>query len=98
MHVGVLRIRLHLPENRDLKGKRQVVRPLVERVRNKFNVAVAEVDDLNLWQSAVLGVAAVGNDTGHVNEVLSHVVDYVEQGSLGAILVDYAIELMTVEP
>jgi uncharacterized protein len=98
MHVGVCRIHLHLPENRDLKGKRQVVRPLVERVRSKFNVTVAEVDDLDLWQSAVLGVAAVGNDTGHVNEVLSHVVDYVERGSQDAVLIDYSIELMTVEP
>jgi len=98
MHVGVCRIRLHLPENRDLKGKRQVVRPLVERVRNKFNVTVAEVEDMDLSQSAVLGVAAVGNDSGHVNEVLSHVIDYVEQGAHDAVLVDYTIELMTVEP
>lgn len=96
MHLGVSRIQLHLPENHDLKGKRQVVRPLVEKVRNRFNVAVAEVGDQDLWQSAVLGVAAVGNDAAHVNEVLARVVEFIERSAQDAVLVDYDIELMTV--
>ena len=96
MHVGICRIRLHLPENHDLKGKRQVVRPLVERVRNRFNVAVAEVDDQDLWQSAVLGIVAVGNESAHINEVLSHVVEFIERGAQDAVVVDYDIELMVV--
>lgn len=96
MHLGVGRIRLDLPENHDLKGKRAAVRPLVERVRNRFNVAVAEVEDQNLWQSAVLGVAAVGNDAAHVNEVLSHVVAFIERTAQDAVLVDYEIEIITV--
>ncbi|MCX6023526.1 MAG: DUF503 domain-containing protein [Chloroflexi bacterium] len=96
MHVGILTIRLHLPENRDLKGKRQVVRPLLERVRSRFNVAAAEIEDLDKWQSAVLGIAAVGNDGAHVNEVLSHVIVFVERTEHDAMLSDYSIELMTV--
>ena len=95
MHVGTCRVRLHLPENHDLKGKRHIVRPLVERVRKTFNAAVAEVDDLDIWQSSVLGIAVVGNDARHVNEVLSHIVEFVEQSAHDAIVVDYEIELIT---
>ncbi|MEC8910082.1 MAG: DUF503 domain-containing protein, partial [Chloroflexota bacterium] len=54
MHLGVCRIMLHLPESGNLKDKRQVARSLSDRIRNTFNVAVAEVEDQNLWQRLTL--------------------------------------------
>ncbi|MBV8446124.1 MAG: DUF503 domain-containing protein, partial [Candidatus Dormibacteraeota bacterium] len=59
MVVGTLLITLQVPDSGSLKEKRQVVRSLTARLRNTFNVAVAEVGDQNLWQSAVIGVACV---------------------------------------
>ena len=78
MHIGVLTVVIHLAEGSSLKDKRQVVKSLVETTRHKFNVAVAEVADLDLWRRATLGVATVSNDAAHANRVLDKVIDYFE--------------------
>lgn len=62
MKIGVLRISLHIDAARSLKAKRQVLRSLKDRLSSRFNVAVAEVDDQDLWQRAVLGLAIVSLD------------------------------------
>ncbi len=77
MFVGILRLTLHLPEPGSLKSKRHLLRSAVDRVRSRFDVAIAEVGDNDLWQRTVLGVAAVGNDAAHLNEVLDKVTDFV---------------------
>jgi uncharacterized protein YlxP (DUF503 family) len=87
MFVGVLRLTLHLPEPGSLKSKRHVIRSAVDRVRAKFNVSIAEVAENDLWQKSVIGVAAVGNDHGFVNEVLDKVADFVASMHGGQILV-----------
>jgi uncharacterized protein YlxP (DUF503 family) len=73
MIVGSLRVRLLLRESRSLKDKRQVVRSIKDRLTNRFNVAVAEVDHLEDRQIAALGFATVGNESGHVRSVLEEV-------------------------
>lgn len=93
MHVGVCRIVLHLPENHDLKGKRQVLRSIKDRVRHRFNVSIAEMEENDLWQRAVLGVACLGNEARYVNEVLSQVVEYVQQTAGDADLAEYSIDI-----
>jgi uncharacterized protein YlxP (DUF503 family) len=55
MNVGVCKIRLHLPENTSLKEKRRVLKSITTQLKNRFNISVAEVDDHDLWQKAVLG-------------------------------------------
>ena len=57
MIVGTLLLELRLPENRSLKGKRQVVKSLLARLHNRYNVAAAEVDNNDRWQVATIGVA-----------------------------------------
>jgi uncharacterized protein YlxP (DUF503 family) len=79
MHVGVCQIELRLPENHSLKGKRQVVKSIITRVQNKFNVSVAEIDDQDLWQLATLGMACVSNHRRHADETLANVVKFVVQ-------------------
>jgi uncharacterized protein YlxP (DUF503 family) len=77
MFVGVLRLTLHLPAPGSLKSKRHLLRSAIDRVKARFNVSIAEVGANDLWQRAVVGVAAVGNDHGFVNEALDKVADFV---------------------
>lgn len=96
MNVGVCKIRLRLPENLSLKGKRQVLKSIIARVGNKFNVSVAEVDDQDLWQLATLGIGCVSNDKRYTNEVLSKVVDFIVNGRFEVEILDYEIEILPV--
>ena len=96
MHVGVLRISFRLPENSSLKGKRQVLKSIISRVANKFNISVAEIDDNDLWQLATIGVSCVSNDKRHANEVLSKVVDYIIDSRFDVEVLDYKIEILPV--
>jgi uncharacterized protein YlxP (DUF503 family) len=75
--VGILRLSLYLPNPGSLKSKRHLVRSAIDRVKAKFNVAIAEVGENDLWQRSVIGVAAVGNDRAFVGEVLDRVADFV---------------------
>src|SRR3954467_7667485 len=70
MVVGVLRLTFYIHGASSLKDKRQVVRKVVDRLRSRFNVAVAEVGDNAVWQRALIGIPAVANDRSFVNEVL----------------------------
>ncbi len=96
MNVGVCKIRLRLPENLSLKGKRRVLKSIITRVENKFNVSVAEVDDQDLWQLATLGICCVSNDKRYTNEVLSKVVDFIVNSRFEVEMLDYEIEIMSV--
>jgi len=94
MNVGMCRIKLRLPENLSLKGKRRVLKSITTRVRNKFNVSVAEVDDQNLWQLATLGICCVSNSSRYNNEVLSKVVDFIVDSRFEVEILNYEIELL----
>ena len=79
MVIGILELILYLPENRSLKGKRAVVRSLKARVRNKFNVSIAECDDLDSWQKISIGIAQIANDRTHVDRCLREVSGFVTE-------------------
>ncbi|MDO8637480.1 MAG: DUF503 domain-containing protein [Dehalococcoidia bacterium] len=99
MYIGILKVKLRLPENQTLKGKRQAIKaikPIIARVQNRFNVSIAEVEDLDLWQIATLGITCVSNSTPFCNETLSKVVDFIAQSPHETELLDYEIELLTV--
>jgi len=95
MNVGVCRIELRLPENLSLKGKRRVLKSIVSRIKNRFDVSVAEIDDQELWQLATLGICYVSNNNRHANEVLSKVVDFIVNGRFEVEILNYEIELLT---
>jgi len=92
MHVGALTLWLSLGGNRSLKEKRRILSSLKDRLRRQFNVAVAEVDEQDSLESAVLGIVAVSADKRHVNSQLSSVSDWVERTRL-AELDDMQLEL-----
>ena len=77
MIVGTLKIRLVLRESHNLKDKRRVLKSLKDTLSNKFNISVAETDEQDVWQSAQIGIAAVGTDGTFVQSVLTNVVNYV---------------------
>jgi uncharacterized protein YlxP (DUF503 family) len=76
--VGVLRLTLFIHENHSLKGKRSVLRRIKARVREKFNVSIAECGDHDMWQRAMLGIAQVGTDQPFVDGALREVVRFIE--------------------
>jgi uncharacterized protein YlxP (DUF503 family) len=96
VNVGVCKVKLRLPDNLSLKGKRQVVRSVTARLRNKFNVSVAEVEDNDLWQLATIGICFVSNDKRFTNEVLSKAVDLVTNSQGDFEMLDYEIEIIAV--
>ena len=95
MNVGVCTVSLRLPENSSLKGKRRVLNSITTRVRNKFNVSIAEVDDNDVWQLATLGICYISNNSRYTNEVLSKVVDTIANGRFDLELLNYEIEILS---
>ncbi len=94
MVIGTCQLLLRLPGNRSLKGKRQVVRSLVQRVRSHFNVSVAEVEYQNRWQVCGLGIGCISTDARHADEVLNRVLDYIAELDSEAVLGESRIEIL----
>lgn len=91
MVVAVLKISLSIPQADSLKDKRRVIKSLKDRLRNGFNVSVAEIGDQDLWRSAKLGVAAVSESSAYANGVLSRVQDAIS-GLRNVIVTDFELE------
>ena len=96
MNIGVCKINMRLPENLSLKGKRRVLKSLTSRVGNRFNVSIAEIDNQDLWQSAVVGICCISNNGRYNNEVLSKVMDYIVRSRFEVEILDYRIEILPV--
>jgi uncharacterized protein YlxP (DUF503 family) len=93
MVVGVASIEIHIPESGSLKRKRHFLKGIKDRVKNRFNVSIAEVDHNDLWQRATLGVSVVTNQKHFANQILSAVVDFIGQEN-GIQIIDYSVELL----
>ncbi|MFM8552318.1 MAG: DUF503 domain-containing protein [Nitrospiraceae bacterium] len=93
MIVGLCTVELHIPDGDSLKAKRQVLLSLKDRLRDKFNVSVAEVGEQDLWQKAVLGIVCVANEGKHVNQVLDQAVNLIRSVPVVE-LVQVRIELL----
>ncbi len=96
MNIAVCKINIRLPENSSLKGKRQVLRSITSRVRNKFNVSIAETGNQDLWQLATIGIAYVSNNGRHANEVLSSVIAFINEANFDIEVLDYHTEIVSV--
>jgi len=79
MVVGVLRLTLYIRDSHSLKEKRGIVRKIKSRVRNEFNVSVAECAAQDLWQKIVLGVCQVGSDHTYIEGTLRAVADFIDR-------------------
>jgi uncharacterized protein YlxP (DUF503 family) len=94
MTVGLCRVQLHLPESQSLKDKRQVIKSLIARIHNRFNVSAAEIDEHDRWQMTSIGISCVSTSGQHAHQVLSNVVGFIRRERLDAELVDYEIEII----
>jgi uncharacterized protein YlxP (DUF503 family) len=93
MVVGIIRLRVRLPGNNSLKGKRRVVKSLIGQVSSRFNVAVSEVALHDVWQRAEIGISTVGNSQPIINSILDKIMEFIERTCLVEI-VDTDIEII----
>jgi uncharacterized protein YlxP (DUF503 family) len=96
MVVAIARLTLIIHDNNSLKGKRKVVKSLIEKVRHRFEASVAEVEDHDLWQKAQIGVALVGNDARLLSTRLDQIASFIENQHLAEI-VESQVELCYLE-
>lgn len=94
MIVGTCLIQLHLPGNGSLKGKRSLLKPLLTRLHQEFNVSAAEVGHQDAWQTAEIALVLVSNDATHVHTVLQRAVGWIEVNRPDVQIVDYTIEVI----
>jgi len=93
MAIGLLTLEIHIPDSHSLKDKRQVLRSLKDRLRGRFNVAVAELDHQESWQRAQVGIVSLSNDAAHLEQSLRAVLNEAEE-ILGRDLAGHDLEMM----
>jgi uncharacterized protein YlxP (DUF503 family) len=93
MHIGILEVRLHVPEARSLKEKRQVVKSILDRTRHRFGVAAAEIEEHDKHRVAVLGFASVSGSHHHAREVVQKVLDGL-RGHPAARIIEHELDVL----
>lgn len=86
MIIGSAKISLYVPWVHSLKEKRMIVKSLCAKIRNQFNVSVAEVEDQDVHQRIVLGIVCVTNETSLADSAVDHVIQFIESSSEGEII------------
>ena len=92
MIIGAIDISLYAPFVHSLKEKRMVIKSIISKVRNKFNVSIAEIDHQDIHQTIVIGIVCVTNTTANANSILNEVLNYIEYNFENNIT-DYNIEI-----
>ncbi len=82
MWIGCCSIRFYIHGNTSLKGKRRIAKSIKDRIKNKFNVSVAEIGDQEIWQNLHLGLVAVGSDQQYLDGLMNQVVDAIDRMNL----------------
>ena len=93
MHIGILQFTLDIPHAESLKDKRSVVKSMKDRLRRRFNISIAEIDDHDTWDFATLGVVMTGTDPKYINGALDKVVNALDEWR-DATLDDHQIEII----
>lgn len=93
MIIGCMRIRLYAAWVHSLKEKRMIVKSIISKCQNKFNISIAEVEDQDIHQTIGLGISCVTTDKSHANSILDEVLNFIES-SFETEIVDYEIELL----
>ena len=98
MFVGMARFEIFVPHSGSLKQKRQVLRPVIDRVRNKLNISIAEVDHQNLWQRSALGVTCVSSSVDQCHKLLADAERVIGRAAIdGAEIVDRTQQVISME-
>lgn len=94
MIIGTAIVELYIPKSHSLKDKRSVLKGIIARIRNKFNVSVSEIDSHELWGKALIGIACISNDTKYTNQILSQIINMIENEITEAEMVNHSIEIL----
>lgn len=86
MIVGILSIELFIPESNSLKSKRYIIKSIKDRLKNRYNISIAEIDYNDKWQRTTLGVTTLANEKKLVESVLNKVINYIYE--------DYRVEVI----
>ena len=78
MLIGICTLNLYFPDSHSLKDKRNIIKSIKARIRNKFNVSVSEIDNHDLWKNTTLGIACIGNEKRYLNDILNKVIKFIE--------------------
>ncbi|MBN1755317.1 DUF503 domain-containing protein [bacterium] len=92
MEIGICSVELYIPSVLSLKGKRMILKSLLTKIRNKYNVSISEVDHNDLWQRSTLTMVTVANDRKRVDQVLNNVRKFIEMEKRVSII-DYETEM-----
>lgn len=95
MFVGVIKFSIHMPLSCTLKDKRSVVRSLCHKIRNRFDVSVAEVDRNDDLRTAIIGISCVSNDSKIIQSIISHILTYIQQAAGSFVLQDFHQEILS---
>ena len=95
MKVGVCRVVLRIAMSRSLKSKRRILEPLKARLKDRFQISVAEVGDNDLWHWAIIGMSYVSNDARLADKVLSQVIEFLKTGEGEYEVTDYETEIIS---
>ena len=93
MFIAALQIELLIPDSGSLKEKRMVVKSIKQRLQNKYNVSVAEVDYQELWQRALLGIAMVSNERRFLNDAMNKILNFVDDQDRAQVI-DHQLEIL----
>jgi len=92
MHVGAMTVGLFIGESSSLKEKRRHLKSVIEKIKSRFNVSIAEVDHQDLWQRSTVGVSCVSNERVQIDKVFSSVINFIENhGSVE--IIEYHYEM-----
>jgi uncharacterized protein len=86
---------IEIPESHSLKEKRSTVRPIIKRVQSRFNVSAAEIDNLENWQVAGVGLVCVSNSKRHAEEMLQNIITFIEEHLDGGYLAEVETDTVT---
>jgi uncharacterized protein YlxP (DUF503 family) len=92
MHIATCVIKLHLEGVHSLKEKRRILKSILTRLSNQFNIATAEIEYLDVWQTAMIGLVTIGNDAAYLHGLLEKAVSWIETNRPDVPIDDYSIE------
>jgi uncharacterized protein len=96
LNIGILKLKLQMPANGNLKDKRRIIQSLLARIKSKFNVTVAEIDHQDQWQLATLACVTISSDSRHAEVMTSTILDFVQNDLHGDfILIDHSQEMIS---
>lgn len=93
MIIGACELKLQIFESNSLKDKRHTIKSIINRLKSRFNISIAEVGLYDSWKTTIIGFVCATNDSQHANEIISNVIKFID-GDSRVEIIEYSIELL----